>query len=135
MTVFDTYSEADIATWLGQRELEKGRAYVRATSDLQLEGELLTAQVQGTVRLPYRVAIRINPHPLAGRTLLSSCSCPVGGSCKHVAATLIAWLNRRRDPNRPREQVLAWVTHSGPRQVSLPPWLPAIPPRPTVCAT
>ncbi|MBR0566624.1 DEAD/DEAH box helicase [Azoarcus sp. L1K30] len=109
MTVFDTYSEADIATWLGQRELEKGRAYVRATSDLQLEGELLTAQVQGTVRLPYRVAIRINPHPLAGRTLLSSCSCPVGGSCKHVAATLIAWLNRRRDPNRPREQVLAWV--------------------------
>ena len=109
MTVFDTYSEADIATWLGQRELEKGRAYQRLTSDLQLEGDLLSARVQGTVRLPYKVAVRLNPHPLAGRMLHSTCSCPVGGACKHVAATLLAWLSRRQDPNRPRDQVLAWI--------------------------
>ena len=109
MTVFDTFSEADIITWLGQRELDKGRACLRATSNLQLEGDLLSAQVQGSARQPYRVAIRFNPHPLAARALQSTCSCPVGGSCKHVAATLLAWLNRRQDPNRPREQVLAWV--------------------------
>lgn len=109
MNVFDTCSESDIRTWLGQRELEKGRHYVRATSELQLEGDTLSARVQGTALHPYKVTIRINAHPWAGRALLSTCSCPVGANCKHAAATLLAWMERRQDPNRPRDQVLAWV--------------------------
>ncbi|NMG47380.1 helicase SNF [Azoarcus communis] len=109
MNTLANYTEADVRTWLGKRELDKGRSYLRAVSDLFSDGDTLTARVQGTAPKPYVVSLRIHNHPWAGRGLQASCTCPVGSNCKHVAATLLAWLEQRRDPNRPREQVLAWV--------------------------
>ncbi|MGD9872133.1 MAG: SNF2-related protein, partial [Thauera sp.] len=41
--------------------------------------------------------------------LNSMCTCPMGYDCKHVAAMMLVLLHQRQRPDRPREQVLAWV--------------------------
>lgn len=110
MTPLDTFTETDLIRWLGAREVDKGRGYLAAVSDLHSDGETLHAKVQGTRAQPYRVFLRVPEHSPYGSPLLSQCSCPVGIGCKHVAATLLRWLKERAgDPTRPREQVLAWI--------------------------
>ncbi|QDF95961.1 helicase SNF [Azoarcus sp. DD4] len=109
MTSPDSYTEADIIGWLGQHEVDKGRAYLPAVSQLECSGDILHARVRGTRATPYAVTAQVRSDPWRGPFLLSHCTCPVGDSCKHVAATLLAWLARREGPERPREQVLAWI--------------------------
>ncbi|BAL23892.1 DEAD/DEAH box helicase [Azoarcus sp. KH32C] len=109
MNTLDTFTETDVINWLGPHEVKKGRAYLAAVSELGREGETLRARVQGTRPRPYQVVVQFMAGPHSAR-LVSYCSCPVGGDCKHVAATLLRWLDERTDDaSRPREQVLAWL--------------------------
>jgi hypothetical protein len=65
-------------------------------------------QRKGRQRTPYDVVADVTEAD--GRpTLVSRCTCPMGYGCKHVAAMMLVWLHQRRRPDRPREQVLAWV--------------------------
>lgn len=109
MSTTDSYTESDLIAWLGQGEVDKGRAYLPAVSQLECSGDILHARVRGTRATPYAVTAQLRSDPWRGPFLLSHCTCPVGESCKHVAATLLAWLARRGGPERPREQVLAWI--------------------------
>ncbi len=105
----DSYTESDVVAWLGQREVVKGRAYLPAVSALECHNDTLSARVRGTRSTPYTVNIQMYDELRSGRVLSSHCSCQVGGDCKHVAATLLAWLAQRDDERRPRAQVLAWI--------------------------
>ncbi len=109
MISLDSYTESDVVAWLGQREVVKGRAYLPAVSALECHNDILFARVRGTRSTPYTVNILMYDKLRYGRILSSHCSCPVGGDCKHVAATLLAWLAQRDDELRPRAQVLAWI--------------------------
>jgi uncharacterized Zn finger protein len=81
----------DIVTWVGNDGVKRGAPYARnALSDLRRTGNTLKARCQGTAAWPYRVSATIGPH---GRVTDDSCSCPIGGHCKHVAALLLAWMN------------------------------------------
>jgi len=84
----------DIIRLVGPRPFGAGRDLAREgrVADLVADdaGDVLTARVQGSAAEPY--ATRVELRPTRGdysRPLDSSCSCPIGAACKHVAATLL----------------------------------------------
>ncbi len=109
MTPLDGLTESELTTWLGPNEIAKGLAYLPRVTELASDGSSVRARVRGTQRTPYSVQVELIDTPTEGRALFSACTCPVGRRCKHVAAMMLLWLRERRDMNRPREQVLAWV--------------------------
>lgn len=88
----DSFERMQVTEWLGAHTVSKALSYVSAVRDLEwIDGEFLTALVQGSRAHPYRVRIEL----LAGRKgswVEGSCTCPVGYNCKHVAAVLMAGL-------------------------------------------
>ncbi|MDA8247092.1 DEAD/DEAH box helicase [Acidithiobacillus sp.] len=91
MPTLETYSYEDIRSWLGDLEIRKAQPYQKSISHLEQRGGTdLSALVQGTARKPYRVDIH-----LSQGHLVTLCTCPVGGRCKHVTAVLLALLAQR----------------------------------------
>jgi uncharacterized Zn finger protein len=91
-----------VRAWVGDLEIGKGRPYAQgaAVSGCVFAGSLLKACVKGTRTRPYRVWVQ----PVDGIIAGAGCTCPVGrgqtcgmSKCKHVAATLLAYLEA---PNR-----------------------------------
>jgi uncharacterized Zn finger protein len=78
----------DLQEWAGSSTLSRGRSYQRNRQVQELvctpSGSLL-AWVQGTQRYATQVEI-------TGEGLTSSCTCPVGYSCKHAVATVLEYL-------------------------------------------
>ena len=78
--------------------VDKGRTYHArgAVRELVAGKHVLTALVKGTRPHPYMVTIPLDsgtgmPEPLEG-----NCTCPVGTSCKHMVAALLAFAGDRR---------------------------------------
>ncbi len=94
----------DVENWLGKREVAKGRDYLDAVLELDISDNAIVALVQGTRPGPYQVDIRFH----AGRPGFH-CTCPVGGHCKHAAATLLKALAGRTPQDRVRPEVFDWV--------------------------
>lgn len=103
------YAEKDVAAWLGDWVVTKGRGYLDAVEDLRIEAETITAAVKGTRPRPYRVDIRFQPAQSGDLRPRFYCSCPVGGHCKHAAAVLLKALEEREHPDQVRPEVLNWV--------------------------
>lgn len=80
--------EDEIRAHAGSNVFERGRNYFRSgqVRSLVLRGDVLSAAVQGSEPFPYDVSISVQ----GGRVTSASCSCPYGGWCKHVVATLLA---------------------------------------------
>lgn len=103
-----TFSEEDVAEWLGDAEVAKGRPYVDLVRDLRVEDGEIHATVPGTARRPYRVEALIAADREGGR-LISHCTCPVGRHCKHVAAMLLRAIEERNPKPQVSSSVLSWV--------------------------
>jgi len=86
----------------------RGEAYWREgrVASCTLEGRVLDGEVDGTQR--YRV--RVTATPSGG--LISACSCPVGGLCKHAVALVLAYLGERAELPRPEPIAGAWATRT-----------------------
>jgi uncharacterized Zn finger protein len=91
-----------VRAWVGDSEIGKGRPYAQgaAVTGCVHTANLLKACVKGTRTRPYRVWVE----PRNGAVIAAGCTCPVGrgvpcgaSKCKHVAATLLAYLEA---PNR-----------------------------------
>lgn len=118
----DTYDQNTVRHWLGEQEIRKALPYRQAVQHLQrLTDTELSAQVQGSARIPYRVDIHLSQGPL-----ISLCTCPVGRHCKHVAAVLLAYLQERgtlQPVDGPRPHVMQWLgalrshLHPPPRKI------------------
>ncbi len=108
MNPTDCFTATDVANWLTSREVAKGQSYLDAVTDLEISDGLISAKVQGTAAKPYRVAVTLAPN---GRNFPSriSCSCPVGGRCKHVAATLLKTIDVRDGSDRVTPAALEWI--------------------------
>src|SRR3954447_4212920 len=81
----------DITRHVGPASFARGQEYASRGAVLDTtwdaEHHVLSGHVRGTATLPYESRIRFrSAHPA---DVTSSCTCPVGGNCKHVAATLI----------------------------------------------
>ncbi|WP_417069098.1 SNF2-related protein [Niveibacterium terrae] len=105
----EVYTRKDVERWCAPSEIRKAQDYVARVADLAIEADSITAAVQGTAAQPYLVAIRFFRDIRGNWTPYMECSCPVGLGCKHAAATLLAALEMRADPNRLNPRVLAWI--------------------------
>lgn len=87
----------DLGEWAGSRTLARGRSYQRGGRVKNLaiskDGALL-ATVQGTTR--YTTTVVLKPGRKQ-RSLESSCTCPVGISCKHAVAVVAEYLKEVAD--------------------------------------
>ena len=99
----------DIESWLGRGEVAKGRGYLDAVVELDIQETAVVALVQGTRPRPYRVDIRFRVDRHQNLKPSFHCTCPVGGHCKHSAATLLKVLEERDHLDGVRPEVLNWV--------------------------
>ncbi len=85
----------DVIRLVGRPAFERAKSYVREhrveTTAWNADDHLLTGSVRGGDPAPYEAAVTLTPlRGDYGRPGASSCSCPVGGACKHVAALVLA---------------------------------------------
>ena len=105
----DACTEKHLQAWLGQRELDKARSYVEVVQDLEIEPDFVRAVVPGSARKPYLAIAKLVAGKHGAQVLVSSCTCPVGSHCKHVAAMLLRAIEERATPDRVSPGVLSWV--------------------------
>ncbi|OMH34076.1 DEAD/DEAH box helicase [Tersicoccus sp. Bi-70] len=84
----------DLLRVVGGPAMHRGKAYMRdgavVSLDWDADGGKLSSRVQGSEPVPYRARLTLKPlrdgrHRIAS----TSCDCPVGSGCKHVAATAL----------------------------------------------
>ena len=88
-------TEQLIRRFASGESFQRGREYFRsgAVTSLTRRGERLLAEVEGSSYEPYRVDVAFD----AGGIASAQCTCPYdwGGACKHIVATLLAYVNQR----------------------------------------
>lgn len=97
MALFPPEKEEDFAAFFPEEVLRRGLAYAREGRVRRVfrVGERLLGEVQGSEPRPYRVEV--------GPGLVGSCTCPYPFfPCKHAAALLYAYLERRPEDLWPR---------------------------------
>lgn len=89
--VFDAlvaaFTKTDVRALAGEKSYERGIEYIRAVSDLEMDGDVVYAVVQGTDR--YEVELDVGPRGLSG-----TCDCPwgqEGNFCKHCVAVALVY--------------------------------------------
>ncbi len=80
---------------VGEKSFARGEAYARKghVSNLRQAGATIKADCQGSEPFPYHVTVKLAD----GQIGSSSCTCPVGGACKHVAAVMIEFIENAED--------------------------------------
>jgi hypothetical protein len=96
------YDDADLKRWFYTADLARSDSYLKAVRILEISDGTINATVRGSQRTPYAVRIHFERDSHGALHLGSTCSCPVGWPCKHVAATLRV----------ARERLLEVDTHS-----------------------
>ena len=93
MTTNPHLTKSDIARWVGEASFEGGVSYLakRALMNTYRHGMRLLAECLGPMPHIYQMEVELD----AKGIFESRCSCPAGGSCKHVAALLLTWV---KDP-------------------------------------
>ena len=109
-------SPVQLQLWFDPATFQRARAYWQAGKVIKLEYNedlsSVSAQVWGEALAPYRQYLSLKQRD--GEWLLTdSCSCPVGGRCKHVLAVLLklkqAWEQQQVDLQQlPLRQLTQW---------------------------
>ena len=98
--------EEDIRRLFPPGTLTAGRSYEQRgrVQDLEIidQGAVITATTQGSRPDPYVQSLKVSRTSAKGLRIAGACSCPVGRSCKHLAAVLIA--AQRKEVLVPRHQ-------------------------------
>ncbi|MGC2774385.1 MAG: SNF2-related protein [Bradyrhizobium sp.] len=91
--------------------------------DLEIseDGRELAASVQGSQSWPYDVEIALKSDERGRVIVASRCSCPMGNSCKHVAAVLIEAIEQSSDAEGDDQQSIKAAAQAKPRSLVLPP--------------
>ena len=87
--LFEKLNWDDLQKWAGSRVLSRGQSYQRShrVQELaQTESGELVAWVQGEKRYATQVDFK-------GGELISTCTCPYGGACKHAVAVVLEYLD------------------------------------------
>ncbi|WP_143556733.1 DEAD/DEAH box helicase [Sanguibacter antarcticus] len=99
------FTPADVTRLVGRTTAERGEQYVRQGNVLSVarnaDGTRIVAQVSGSSTKQYVASVEMsssgeNAVPRYGR-----CTCPVRLDCKHVAALLLAYLERHSPASQP----------------------------------
>ncbi len=109
----------EIARLVSRNAMQAGQAYWAegrvGPISVSPDRQMISANVRGSRRDSYRQTIRIIMAGGSHRSLLGSCTCPVGYNCKHVAAVLLVCLSEHS--HSPGEQTGSRqaLPFSGPR--------------------
>ncbi|MBB5019370.1 superfamily II DNA or RNA helicase [Chitinivorax tropicus] len=94
----------------GFYEVEKAQSYIQKIKSLVVMDHIVSAQVKGSSKTPYRIMVHVNAYAKADVEMVSYCSCPVHYQCKHGAATMLAYINQQVEPSPAiRERVHDWL--------------------------
>lgn len=98
----------DVIDLCGSVATSRGQVYRTSGAVTELDwipdGNVLNAVVQDTEAEPFHARITIAPHRFDGE-----CSCPARYNCKHVAASLLSWIERQTATPTPDDQALRKV--------------------------
>ncbi len=98
-----------VQRWFSASTLAKASGYINSVITLGWARGTLFADVQGSERRPYMLSVSFLESPM-GLQAHGSCRCPVGANCKHVAAALLANLERTTSSaDQPRPEMLRWL--------------------------
>ena len=109
-------SPVQLQLWFDPATFQRARAYWQAGKVIKLEYNedlsSVSAQVWGEALAPYRQYISLKQQD-GDWKLTDSCSCPVGGRCKHVLAVLLklkqVWEHQQVDLQQmPLRQLTQW---------------------------
>ncbi len=109
-------SPVQLQLWFDPATFQRARAYWQAGKVIKLEYNedlsSISAQVWGEALAPYRQYLSLKQRD-GDWQLTDSCSCPVGGRCKHVLAVLLklkqAWEQQQVDLQQlPLRQLTQW---------------------------
>lgn len=89
MSVLDSLTLNYLRQSFGPTTFQRAQGYVGNILGIEIENEVVNAVVAGSKPQPYSLEIRFTPGLLGRVGIKSSCGCPMGGHCKHVAAVLI----------------------------------------------
>lgn len=95
----------DVIDLCGSVATSRGQVYKTSGAVKELEwvpdADVLNAVIQDTESEPYHARITIAPHRFDGE-----CTCPARYNCKHVAASLLSWIERQTATPTPDDQAL-----------------------------
>lgn len=98
----------DVIDLCGSVATSRGQVYRTSGSVRELEwiaqSDMLCAVVDDAENEPFHTRITIAPHRFDGE-----CSCPARYNCKHVAASLLSWIERQTATPTPDDQALRKV--------------------------
>lgn len=108
---------ADIKRTCGFQAYQRGMSYWKQgrVDGLKLVDQaatmVLSAQVNGSDEIAYKTHIEILEYDEGDNEIVGECSCPVSVDCKHVAATLLAYLHDGAETTTsdPSIQVGQWL--------------------------
>ncbi len=112
-------SPVQLQLWFDPATFQRARAYWQAGKVIKLEYNedlsSVSAQVWGEALAPYRQFLSLKPQDDGDWQLTDSCSCPVGGRCKHVLAVLLklkqVWESQQLDLQQlPLRQLSQWFS-------------------------
>ena len=85
-------TESDIRDVVDSGSWSRGRGYFSSGRLIhpQRQGDTLRGECVGSAPRPYRVEATVNQHGIQH----NRCSCPLGGSCKHVVALLLTYVHQ-----------------------------------------
>lgn len=104
-----TFTEEHVADWFATRDINKAKPYVDLVRDLNIDGNMLSAQVPGSAPEPYKVQAYLSQDQSGEMGVVSRCTCTVGRHCKHVAATLLKAIEARAPAAQPSGSALSWI--------------------------
>ena len=97
-------SESVVRQHATAESFQRGQQYYREGAVLEVarRGDVLEAEVEGSMPTPYRVRVSVD----AGGITRATCTCPYdwGGWCKHIVATLLTCVH---EPARVEERPAA----------------------------
>ena len=95
-----TYTENQVARWLGVRTVARGRDLVSSVQNIQWQNRVLTGEVPGRKAEPFSVLVHFS-RPQGKLRASGECTCAVQNNCRHVAALMLA--NLRPEQQQPDE--------------------------------
>ena len=111
------FTEAEIRPFFTANALSAGALYCQQlrVQAFERNGDIISAKVQGNELKAYRQSILVERE--GGRLRISSsCTCPIGFNCKHVAAALFEHFQRRSNPSYTRSRPLPAVIYMPPEK-------------------
>ena len=84
-------TEQRVKSLFDSGSFQRGKSYYRAGNiqHPKCQGITLRAQCLGSSYAPYRVQVELK----SSSKVTTSCSCPIGGGCKHCIALLLQWIH------------------------------------------